>query len=90
MNTVCKMIPISYNKFDNVYNKIKQTIRDVINIDDINFIKYNVECYLFDYKFDSILLKYNNELFICEPISRNDRRYSRRKISYHPLMNNLN
>jgi len=29
-------------------------------------------------------------MFVCEPISATEKRYSRRKVEYHPLMDKFN
>lgn len=85
-----KMIPIRFNTNNNILTNVLEKNDEIINIENKNDIKVNIEHLLFVEKFNNVLIKFNNELFVCEPISINDKTYNRRKIEYHPLMDKLN
>ena len=53
-------------------------------------IKLKIEQLLFVEKFNNVLIKFNDKLFVCEPISMIKKSYNRRKVEYHPLMDKLN
>ena len=84
------MIPISFNTNRNVQSNSFQKNDVVIPLLDKEEIKPAIEVMLFEYRYNSVLVKFNNELFVCEPISATEKRYSRRKIFYHPLMDKFN
>ena len=84
------MIPISFNTNRNVQSNSFQKNDVVIPLLDKEEIKPAIEVMLFEYRYNSVLIKFNNELFVCEPISATEKRYSRRKVEYHPLMDKLN
>ena len=84
------MIPISFNTNRNVQSNSFQKNDVVIPLLDKEEIKPAIEVMLFEYRYNSVLVKFNNELFVCEPISATEKRYSRRKIEYHPLMDKFN
>ena len=84
------MIPISFNTNRNVQSNSFQKNDLVIPLLDKEEIKPAIEVMLFEYRYNSVLIKFNNELFVCEPISSTEKRYSRRKIEYHPLMDKFN
>jgi hypothetical protein len=87
---IASMIPIRFNNHKNVVNNTLETNETIITVDDKNDIKLNVENILFNFNYNSVLIKFNNELFVCEPISATEKRYSRRKVEYHPLMDKFN
>jgi len=87
MNT--KMIPVKFNTNHNVLTNILEENNEVINIENDD-IKSKIKQLLFVEKFNNVLVKFNNELFVCEPISIIENSYNRRKVEYHPLMDKLN
>ena len=84
------MIPISFNTNRNVQSNSFQKNDVVIPLLDKEEIKPAIEVMLFEYRYNSVLVKFNNEMFVCEPISATEKRYSRRKVEYHPLMDKFN
>ena len=84
------MIPINFNTNRNVQSNSFQKNDVVIPFLDKEEIKPAIEVMLFEYRYNSVLIKFNNELFVCEPISATEKRYSRRKVEYHPLMDKFN
>ena len=87
---IASMIPISFNTNRNVQSNSFQKNDVVIPLLDKEEIKPAIEVMLFEYRYNSVLIKFNNELFVCEPISATEKRYSRRKVEYHPLMDKFN
>jgi len=87
MNT--KMIPVKFNTNRNVLTNILEENNEVINIENDD-IKSKIEQLLFVEKFNNVLVKFNDKLFVCEPISILKKSYNRRKVEYHPLMDKLN
>ena len=87
---IAEMIPISFNTNRNVQSNSFQKNDLVIPLLDKEEIKPAIEVMLFEYRYNSVLIKFNNELFVCEPISATEKRYSRRKVEYHPLMDKFN
>jgi len=84
------MIPINFNTNRNVVDNSVQKNDVVVPFLDKEEIKPAIEIMLFEYRYNSVLVKFNNEYFVCEPISATEKRYSRRKVEYHPLMDKLN
>ena len=87
---IAEMIPISFNTNRNIQSNSFQKNDLVIPFLDKEEIKPAIEVMLFEYRYNSVLIKFNNELFVCEPISATEKRYSRRKVEYHPLMDKFN
>ena len=87
---IANLLPIRFNNYRNVVTNTLENNETIITLDDKNDIKVNIENILFNFNYNSVLIKFNNELFVCEPISVTEKRYSRRKVEYHPLMNKLN
>ena len=87
---IAEMIPINFNTNRNVQSNSFQKNDLVIPLLDKEEIKPAIEVMLFEYRYNSVLIKFNNELFVCEPISATEKRYSRRKVEYHPLMDKFN
>ena len=81
------LIPVRFNTNRNVLTNILENNNEVINIENKDDIKVNIEHLLFVERFNNVLVKFNNELFVCEPISVIKKSYNRRKVEYHPLMN---
>lgn len=86
---IASLLPIRFNTHKNVVSNTLETNETVINIDNKDDIKINIENILFNFKYDCVLVKFNNELFVCEPISARKKQYSRRKVKYHPLMDKV-
>ena len=84
------MIPISFNTNRNVQSNSFQKNDLVIPFLDREEIKPAIEVMLFEYHYNIVLVKFNNEMFVCEPISATEKRYSRLKVEYHPLMDKFN
>ena len=84
-----KMIPVKFNTNHNVLTNILEENNEVINIENDD-IKSKIEQLLFVEKFNNVLIKFNDKLFVCEPISIIKKSYNRRKVEYHPLMDKLN
>ncbi len=84
---ITQIIPIRFNNNRNILTNVLEKNDEVINIENKNDIKVNIEHFLFVERFNTVLINFNNELFVCEPISIDDKTYSRRKVEYHPLMN---
>ena len=87
---IAEMIPINFNTNRNVQSNSFQKNDVVIPFIDKEEIKPAIEVMLFEYHYNSVLVKFNYELFVCEPISATEKRYSRRKVEYHPLMDKFN
>jgi hypothetical protein len=83
------MIPVKFNTNRNVLTNILEENNEVINIENDD-IKSKIEQLLFVEKFNNVLVKFNDKLFVCEPISILKKSYNRRKVEYHPLMDKLN
>ena len=77
---MCTVLPIKY--FDS-------TPKQSVFIDTVDKIKSTITQILFDQKYDSVLVNYNNELYVCDVVSRIERTYTKNKVSYHPLQKNL-
>ncbi len=84
-----KIIPVKFNTNHNVLTNILEENNEVINIENDD-IKSKIEQLLFVEKFNNVLVKFNDKLFVCEPISILKKSYNRRKVEYHPLMDKLN
>ena len=84
------MIPVKFNTNHNVLANILENNNEVINIENNDDIKVNIEHLLFVEKFNNVLVKFNNELFVCELGSKSKKSYNSRKVEYHPLMDKLN
>lgn len=89
-NAIVSMIPIRFNNNRNVVTSNVENNNTIITVDNKDDIKLNIENILFNFNYNSVLVKFNNEFFVCEPISVTEKRYSRRKVEYHPLMDKLN
>jgi hypothetical protein len=48
-------------------------------------IKNVINSLLFDHRMDSVLVNYNNQLFVCEVTDMNGKRYAKKMLTYHPL-----
>lgn len=48
-------------------------------------VKEHIDFLLFDKMYSYLLIKIDEKLFICEPLNKETRQYSRREITYHPL-----
>ena len=50
-------------------------------------IKNNIKSLLYEQHYDSVLLNYNNTLYVCQ--STGDDNYVKRLVTYHPLQSNV-
>ena len=89
-NMSTNMIPVKFNTNHNVLVNILEKNNEVINIENNDDIKLKIEQLLFVEKFNNVLIKFNDKLFVFEPISKIKKSYNRRKVEYHPLMDKLN
>ena len=87
MNTT--LIPVRYNTNRNVENNRLVENNIVVNLENKNDIKSNIEHYLFNECYTYVLVKFNSMMYICEPISIENRQYSRREINWHPYADKL-
>lgn len=81
--TPTKIIGITWPKASNVTLQKYPIIEDV----ELSAVKGTIERMLFTDHVNQCLLKYNNVLYICEPLA--DKSYSRTTIQYHPYMSLL-
>lgn len=77
---MCVILPIKY--FDS-------TPKQSVSVDIADNIKSTIQRLLFDNKYDSLLVNFKNELYVCDVINRFERTYTKKKVNYHPLQNNL-
>jgi hypothetical protein len=78
--TTTKVIGITWPKSSNATLQKYPVIEDV----ELSTVKGTIERMLFTDHMNQCLLKYNNVLYICEPMT--DKNYSRTIIQYHPYM----
>jgi len=81
-------------KYPSSTDRVRQTVdhlRQVFDVPDVNKIKELFGTLLFNdnnlYRYNYCLVKYNNELFVVEPVDLDKRTYVRKKVEYHPLQN---
>ena len=81
-------------KYPSSVDRVRQSfdhLRQVFDVPDVSTIKDMFGSLLFNdsalYRYNYCLVKYNNELFIVEPIDLVKQTYVRKKIEYHPLQN---
>lgn len=48
-------------------------------------IKKIINILLFESRMDSVLVNYNNQLFVCIPTDIENRKYAKKVLIYHPL-----
>lgn len=77
---MCVILPIKY--FDS-------TPKQSVVVEVLADIKSTIQHLLFDKNYDSVLINFKNELYVCDVISRVERKYTKCKVNYHPLQNNL-
>jgi hypothetical protein len=87
MNTT--LIPVRYNTNRNVETNRLVENNIVVNLENKDEIKSNIDHYLFNEFYTYVLVKFNNTMYICEPISVENREYSRRTINWHPYADKL-
>lgn len=68
------------------FNAASQKYPIVENV-DVSDVKSTIERMLFTQRVNQCLLKYNNVMYVCEPLTDNN--YSRTTIQYHPYMSLL-
>ena len=78
--TTTKLIGITWPKSSNATLQKYPVIEDV----ELSAVKGTIDRMLFTDHMNQCLLKYNNVLYICEPMT--DKNYSRTIIQYHPYM----
>jgi hypothetical protein len=83
------LIPVRYNTVRNVANNRLVENNIVVNLENKEEIKSNIEHYLFTESYTYVLVKFNDTMYICEPISVENREYSRRTINWHPYADKL-
>lgn len=83
--TICKMIGLNKLGHNDVAygNKPQQTA--VYEFGTSDGIKGVISSLLFDHRMDSVLVNYNNQLFVCEATDLNEKRYAKKNLTYHPL-----
>ena len=81
-------------KYPSSTDRVRQTVdhlRQVFDVPDVSKIKELFGTLLFNdnnlYRYNYCLVKYNNELFVVEPVDLDKRTYVRKKVEYHPLQN---
>lgn len=81
-------------KYPSSVDRVKQSfdhLRQVFEVPDVSKIKDMFATLLFDestlFRYNYCLVKYNNELFVVEPVDLDKRIYVRKKVEYHPLQN---
>jgi hypothetical protein len=79
-------------KYPSSVDRVRQSfdhLRQVFDVPDVTKIKEMFGSLLFDerslYRYNYCLVKYNNELFIVEPIDLAKCTYVRKQVEYHPL-----
>ena len=79
-------------KYPSSVDRVRQSfdhLRQVFDVPDVNTIKDMFGQLLFNdsqlYRYNYCLVKYNNELFIVEPIDLVKCTYVRKHVEYHPL-----
>jgi hypothetical protein len=77
---MCVLLPIKY--FDN-------TPKQSVVLDAVDNIKSTIQYMLFDKNYDSVLINFKNQLYVCDVINRIERKYTKCKVNYHPLQKNL-
>lgn len=68
---------------------ISRTIVPVKHESDKNNIQSLIKKLLFEERYNYLLIRLGDKLFICEPVSLKTDVYSNRLISYHPASNQL-
>jgi len=77
---MCVLLPIKY--FDS-------TPKQSVVLDAVDNIKSTIQYMLFDKNYDSVLINFKNQLYVCDVINRIERKYTKCKVNYHPLQKNL-
>lgn len=79
-------------KYPSSVDRVRQSfdhLRQVFDVSDVSTIKDMFGSLLFNdsalYRYNYCLVKYNNELFIIEPVDLSKCTYVRKKIEFHPL-----
>lgn len=81
-------------KYPSSVDRVRQSfdhLRQVFDVPDVSTIKDMFGSLLFNdsatFRYNYCLVKYNNELFVVEPVDLDKRTYVRKKVEYHPLSN---
>lgn len=59
---------------------------DVVTVTDSSTIKEQIGNLLFGCNYNSVLVNYNNELFVCQTAGDS---YVKRRVNYHPLQESV-
>ena len=97
--TICKMIglnKLSVNDVDKSYKNPyfdpppRQTSVYEFTAESVSSIKNIINSLLFDHRMNSVLVNYNNQLFVCEVTDMTEKRYAKKVLTYHPLSDKVN
>jgi hypothetical protein len=83
--TICKMIGLNKLGANDVAYGTKPQQTAVYEFANADGIKNVINSLLFDHRMDSVLVNYNNQLFVCEVTDMNEKRYAKKVLTYHPL-----
>ena len=83
--TICKMIGLNKLGANDVAYGTKPQQTAVYEFASVDGIKNVINSLLFDHRMDSVLVNYNNQLFVCEVTDMNGKRYAKKMLTYHPL-----
>jgi len=87
--TVCKMMGIRrYSSLDLTYGR-KPQHSDIVNITDKTMIKTSITDLINNQGYNSVLVNYMGELFVCEPNRNATTVYTKKALKYHPFGNQV-
>jgi hypothetical protein len=86
---ICKMVGIRrYSSLDVTYGRQPQH-SNVLNIIDVTTIKKNITDLIQNQRYNSVLVNYMGELFVCEPNRNAITLYTKKALKHHPLSNQV-
>lgn len=86
---ICKMVGIRrYSSVDLTYGRQPQH-SDVLNHTDITAIKSTITDLIQNQSYNSVLVNYKGELFVCEPNRNTTTLYTKKALKHHPLSNQV-
>lgn len=86
MSNNCRLMGIKrFGSLDIRYNTVP-VHGDVVD-SAVGDIKANIKQLLYEQHYDSVLLNYNNALYVCQATDNGD--YVKRLVSYHPLQSSV-
>ena len=87
MNIICKMVGIRKLSYLDVKYGNKNNVTSVYEFteDTKDNIKKIINILLFESRMDSVLVNYNNQLFVCISTDIENRKYAKKVLIYHPL-----